>query len=146
MSLTQRLEAWLNANVWRFFRAVFSANHDYPYHDFAVIDNSQGGDPVTAMYAVGTNNVNAHGDQSKRFVSKHANIWTNDPTTVVRFNDSRNVPIVLPLIFGIVEPEMATYEKEFYTNIAAVYYTVPAGKTLWMYFEGVLPEETRDAE
>jgi hypothetical protein len=67
-------------------------------------------------------------------------------TTIIRFNDSRNVPMILNLKLLLADDSPAYYETEFHTNIAAVYYEVGAGHALWMYFEGVLPEEARDAE
>jgi hypothetical protein len=111
-----------------------------------LIDNSEGQEVMNGSYAVGTNNVNAHGDQSKRFVSKRANIWTNNGEVTIRFNDSRNIAIPLPPKLCDLNGIILWYEKEFHANIASVYYSVPATFLLYMYFEGVLPEEARDAE
>lgn len=146
MSFIQRIIEALDARLWKFIRIVHSANHDYPYHDYVCIDNSLGDDPISGSYAVGTNNVNAHGDQSKRFVSKRTNIWSDHDGDIVRFNDSRNVGIVLPFKATNIDADIMIWEKEFHTNISVVHYTVGDGNILCMYFEGVLPEEARDAE
>jgi hypothetical protein len=146
MSFIQRIIEALDARLWKFIRIVHSSNHDYPYHDYVTIDNSQGSGILEGVYAVGSSNVDAHGDQSKRFVSKRANMWYEVADTHVHFNDSRNVPISFPPIAWDAEGEPIYYEKEFYTNIAAVYYSIVQGDILHMYFEGVLPEEARDAE
>lgn len=146
MSFIQRIIEALDARLWKFIRIVHSANHDYPYHDFVTINNELGEESLNGMYAVGTSNVDLHGDQSKRFVSKHANLWCMNFATTVRFNDSRNVAIYLPAKLINSTDAVVWCEKEFHTNIAAVYYTVAAGDVLFMYFEGVLPEEARDAE
>ncbi len=146
MSFIQRIIEALDARLWKFIRIVHSANHDYPYHDFIKIENESENDVLYGSYAVGTNNINAHGDQSKRFVSKRANIWATKDATTIRFNDSRNVemelePILVDDIGGIVR-----VGKEYHTNVAVVYYAIATESYLYMYFEGVLPEEARDAE
>ena len=129
MSLTQRLEVWLDANVWRFFRAVFNTNRDYPYRDYLKATSSG---PISG-YAVGTNNINKHGNQSKLFVSKSTLIYASAACTVV-FNDSKNVVIdILPLVW-----------YEFKSNIWMIFWDLGTdGADLYLYFEGVLPDEAR---
>lgn len=146
MTWVQTILAALEARLWKFVRAIISANHDYPYHDFIFIDNSESEEDLAGIYVVGTSNINAHGDQTKRFVSKHTNIWSDFIDNTVKFNDSRNVDVYLPIRAVDTVETMAIYEKEFHTNISSVHYNVVAGQRLWMYFEGVLPEEARDAE
>lgn len=145
MSFIQRIIEALDAKLWKFIRIIHSANHDLPYHDYVYLINTTG-DTLNGVYKVGANNVDKHGDQSKFFVSKRANIWTDNDATTVQFNDSRNVAIALPPT--LVDPTASfwLYKKDFYTNIAVVYYSLPNNSSLWMYFEGVLPEEARDAE
>lgn len=135
----------LKDQVWRFFRAIISSNHDYPYHDYVFINNSQGESALKGSYQVGNSNVDAGGDQKKRFVSKRAVIWTFTDDTTIRFNHSNNVEQVIP--FHQLEPinEITVYRGEYHTNISEVFYTVGANGGLYMYFEGVLPEEARDA-
>lgn len=147
MSLTQRIEAWLEANIWRFFKAVFSSNRDYPYHDETAYDNTEGQDPLVGMYQVGSNNVDANGDQSKRFVSKRAILVGFPDPAEIRLNDSRNVALNhwLPYMFDPTTPT-SRWMMELHTNINAIYFSIPAGSALLMYFEGVLPQEARDAE
>jgi hypothetical protein len=107
------------------------------------IDNSAGQDVLIGTYAVGENNLNAHGDQSKRFVAKRTIFTSLVGVTVIHLNDSRNVAIIPIQNMDAIN---TIYELELHTNIANVTYEVPIGATLYMYFEGVLPEETRDAE
>jgi hypothetical protein len=131
MSLIQRLEAWLNANVWRFFRAVFSANRDYPYHDYLCVTDTT----PTGFYEVGQNQINCHGNQSKRFVSKSTLIIATEDVQV-RFNDAKNVVIDL----------LANVLYEFKSNIWQVFFWTPdEDKAIHFYFEGVLPDEARTA-
>ncbi|MCJ7621737.1 MAG: hypothetical protein MUP64_16155 [Anaerolineae bacterium] len=85
---------------------------------------------------MGSNQINAHGAQHKLFVSKNTLIFSTE-TTHVHFNDSRNVP----------QDILANTWYTFYSNIAAVYFPIPAqGKIMLLYFEGVLPEEARSPE
>jgi hypothetical protein len=113
---------------------ALNSNWDLPYHDILIIDNVEGQDPVAGSYEVGQNNVDAHGDQKKCFVSKHTFLVSVVEETVLRLNDSRNVDIA-DYLSG----------EWLLTNISRVYYVIPAGGVLVIYFEGVLPEEARDA-
>lgn len=129
MSLTQRIEAFLNANAWRFFRAVFNTNRDLPYHDYLVIDSGSTG----LAYAVGENQNKAHGNQSKLFVSK-STLIISTADAKVHFNDSKNVVINI----------LANVLYEFKSNIWQVFYEVPTTDSeIHFYFEGVLPDEAR---
>lgn len=110
-------------------------NWDYPYHDCLIISNTEGQDPITGSFTPGMNNVDAHGDQTKLFVSKrtrftHGNVDGEE----IHFNDARNVNI-------------ADFEDLwFFTSVSVIYYVIPAGGYLKIYVEGVLSEEARDAE
>lgn len=136
----------MNANVWRFFRAVFSANRDYPYHDYVLAENESEDDPLQVVYAVGSGNVDVHGDQSKRFVSKRMLLWTTDDFVHFRLNDSRNVRIPIPVASpdGVTAPII--FAIELHANINTVYVDLPTESELHIYCEGILPEEARDAE
>ena len=132
MSTLLELISKVKVGVWQFWRAVFSANHDYPYHDYHYA-NSQTTNP---FYIVGSNQIDAHGAQHKLFVSKSTLIFSTE-TTHVHFNDSRNVP----------QNILANTWYTFFSNIAAVYFPIPgADKDLYLSFEGVLPEEARSPE
>lgn len=111
-----------------------NSNHDYPYHDILVIDNTEGQEAAVGSYQVGQSNIDAHGDQKKLFVSKHTLIIAVTETDELRLNDSRNVNIA---------PVGA--DQELWTNISRIYYNVAAGGVMVIYFEGVLSEEARDA-
>lgn len=122
----------VKVGVWQFIRLIFTANRDYPYHDY------HHADPQSAIgfYVVGANQIEAHGSQHKLFVSKSTLILSTEDTHV-HFNDSRNVAVAI----------LANTWYTFVSNIAAVYFPIPGDdKDLYLYFEGVLPEEARDPE
>lgn len=122
----------MKVSIWQFIRLVFNANIDLPYHDYHHA-NSQS---TIGFYVVGSNQINAHGAQHKLFVSKNTLIYSTEATHV-HFNDSRNVAVAI----------LANTWYTFFSNIAAVYYPIPgADKDLYLYFEGVLPEEARSPE
>jgi hypothetical protein len=122
----------VKVGVWQFIRLVLSANHDYPYHDYHHADAQT----TIGWYVVGSNQIDAHGSQHKLFVSKSTVIYSTE-LTHVHFNDSRNVAVAI----------LANQWYEFKSNIAAVYFPIPgADKDLYLYFEGVLPEEARSPE
>lgn len=125
----------LAAKCHTFVHLHIGANHDLPYHDILFVDNSQGGTTLEGYYVVGENNVQAHGNQRKRFVSKHTYIRISDFTITVSLNDVHNLNII-----GTVNP------LELFTSIHSVYYSVVAGATLYALFEGVLPQEARNPE
>lgn len=132
MMKSQTILDKIGGSIWNTIKAVFTANRDYPYHDAVTI--SDGSEPV--VYQVGTNNQNANGDQQKRFVSKSTLIYS-DVECTIRFNDSGNTPITI----------LAETYYTFKSNVTFVYVSAIASQgTLYMYFEGVLPQETRDAE
>jgi hypothetical protein len=119
----------LKAGAITFINAVTLANRDYPYHDALTV--SAGSTGLT--YVVGQGQIDAHGNQSKRFVSKSTLIMSTADTNV-KFNDSKNVDV----------PLVANVWYEFKSNIWQVFYTTPASeKYVYFYFEGVLPEEAR---
>lgn len=129
MSFTQLLEAMWHGMTKRFLGLFIGANRDYPYHDYKAYDD--GDEPV--FYQVGESNRDEHGDQFKLFVSKSTLIYS-DVACTLRFNSANNVTQT------IVANTWYTFES----NIKAVYVvTIGTDGTLYMYFEGVLPEETR---
>lgn len=122
----------INQNIWLPIKAIFAANRDYPYHDYKEIADTE--EPQN--YRVGTNQVNLHGDQTKYFVSK-STLIISDVECTIRFNHTGNVPITI----------LADTCYEFKSNITSVYVSaIATDGTIYMYFEGVLPQEQRDAE
>jgi hypothetical protein len=119
----------IKSGLITFINVVTLANRDYPYHD--ALEISAGGTGLT--YVVGQNQIDAHGNQAKRFVSKSTLIMSTEDTNV-KFNDSKNVNV----------PLVANVWYEFKSNIWQVFYTTPTnGKYVYFYFEGVLPIEAR---
>lgn len=132
MSFTQRLLSALECGLWKHIRAVIGANYSYPYHDFVSYDD--GDEPI--LYQVGENNKNAQGDQAKLFVSKSTLIMS-DVECTVRFNDTNNTPITI----------RANIPYEFLSNISSVYVSaIGTDGYIDLGFEGVLPQEARDAD
>ena len=108
------------------------SNHDYPYHDYAKFTDADNGD----TYNVGENNRVAKGNQNKLFVSKDTIIYSDGACTI-RLNHTENVLIDV----------LTTVILNLECNIHSVHIvTVEAEKTLYMWFEGVLPEEARFPE
>lgn len=143
----------LNENIWLPIKAIFSANHDYPYHDQASIINPDEENKLLYHYHVGQNNLSANGDQSKTFVSKRMIIthystthWTQGISVTIRLNHSQNTIVYLsPKIIDAVN-DIYIWEKEIRTNVTDVYIVIPEEESIMIYCEGVLPQETRDAE
>jgi hypothetical protein len=103
-----------------------------PCHDYHLV-NAQSTDTV---YTVGDNQIAAHGDQRKRFVSKSTLIFSTVDCSV-RFNNSKNVAVAI----------LKDTWYEFKSNIYQVYYSIPTGEDfLKLYFEGCLPQESRSPE
>lgn len=146
MSFIQRIINALDAGIWKFIRVVHSANHDYPYHDFILLDNTEGEEDLIGHYVVGTDNVNAHGDQHKKFVSKRTVINVLGDPAEIKFNHADNVTVIPPVTFVDAVAGITFCIEEYHTNISEIFYSVPAGSRLLLYFEGVLPQEARDAE
>lgn len=122
----------VKVGIWQFWRLVGSMNHEYPYHDDHVVTSQT----TVAFYVVGSNQQAAHGAQHKLFASKSTLIMSTEDTHV-HFNNPNNV----------AEPILANNWFEFKSNIEAVHFPIPASdKYLYLYFEGVLPEEARDPE
>lgn len=142
MSTLLELIGKVKVHVWQFWRAVFSANHDYPYHDYFYYDN-QVGDPVDVPYAVGSNNVDAHGTQRKRFTAKRTLLWTVTQVSF-RLNSPNNV--LIPIKVHQLLEEGFVLQMELHTNISSIIFTIPAGGVIYAYFEGVLPDEARFPE
>jgi hypothetical protein len=111
---------------------TMNANLDMPFHDYNLI-NAQSTD---LNYVVGDNQVAAHGDQRKRFVSKSTLIFSTADTHV-HFNNSKNVPVAI----------LKNTWYEFKSNIYEVFYDIPGNTDfLKLYFEGCLPQESRSPE
>jgi hypothetical protein len=143
------MSSWLEqlsrvkSHVWEFFRGVWSANHDYPYHDYFNYTN-QGGDPVVVPYIVGSNMVDAHGTQRKLFTAKRTLLWTSEAVSF-RLNSPNNVLIPVKWHQFVLE-ETILRQMELHTNVSSIIFTIPAGGTIYAYFEGVLPDEARFPE
>jgi hypothetical protein len=132
MSLLNYIVEKLKSGVITFINAVTLANRDYPYHDY-ILFNSQS---AKYSYVVGTNQVNAHGDQRKLFVSKSTLIYATEGQ-IIHLNSIKNIPIAI----------LANTWYEFKSNIYQVFCVQPSsGYYIYFYFEGVLPQESRSAE
>lgn len=107
-------------------------NHDYPYNDFAHFDETS----TKLSYIVGENNIGQGKDQKKYFVSKSTLIYCTEETHV-HFNNVNNVAITI----------LANTLFTFWCDIKAIYVTaISQDKDLYIWTEGVLPQEVRDAE
>lgn len=133
MSFIQRMFARLESGLITFINAVTLANREYPYHDYHVFDENS----TIDTYVVGQNQIDAHGNQSKRFVSKSTLIHSTVDTHV-HFNDSKNVAVTI----------LASTWYEFKSNIWQVFTDIPSDEDVYIkfYFEGVLPNEARSPE
>jgi hypothetical protein len=124
----------LKTGVITFINAVTLANRDYPYHDYTSY-NEQSTD---TKYMVGANQLHGHGDQRKPFVSKSTLIFATDDFYVY-FNNQNNVAVTI----------LADTWYEFKSNIYQVFW-LHIGEddtySLYLYFEGVLPNEQRSPE
>lgn len=132
MSVFDYLVSLTKQGLLKFLGLIILSNRDYPYHDFKSYDD---GDEPTS-YRVGYNNVNAHGDQSKYFIAKSTMVLS-DVVCTIRFNHSDNTPITI----------RANTQYEFFSNITRVFVdAIGTDGYLDLGFEGVLPNEGRDAE
>lgn len=132
MSFVQRMLAKLESGLITFINMVTLANRDLPYHDFFHWEETAS----DSSYVVGQNQIDAHGTQSKRFVSKSTLIFSTERTNV-RFNDSKNNAIII---------EANTW-YEFKTNIWQVFVVALSDdQEMFFIFEGVLPNEARSPE
>lgn len=132
MSILNYIVSKLKTGIITFLNIVTLANRDYPYHDFHSATTTSTYKP----YYVGEKNLDASGDQHKLFISKSLLIMATTDTRV-KFNHSDNVFLAL----------LANNWYEFKSNIVSVFYryATEAG-TIYIYPEGVLPNEQRDAE
>lgn len=145
MSLTQRIEGWLASNLFKHLKVVIQANRDYPYHDFHLFTHEEAS-AMWLQWNIGEGNINSGGDQKKRFVSKRLILWS-DQELIFRLNDRNNVSITAKPIYFYDGSEVSTaYEIEIHTNVSIVYVYCASEKYYYAYAEGVLPQETRDAE
>lgn len=146
MSFVQRLINALDARVWQFIRAIISANHDYPYHDYIQIDNESESEELDSVYIVGTSNVNRRGDQKKRFISKQMWIAVTNEDDEIHLNHKDNVTIYPYLTAQHSNLGSGINWMRINTNVSDVYYTIQPQSSILIYCEGVLPQEARDAE
>jgi len=144
MSTLLELIGKVKTGVWQFWRAVFSANHDYPFYDYAVIQNTDEEHDLVGFYVIGSNQIGAHGTQKKLFTSKRMKLCTTDQATAVRFNSVNNVSIGF-LNVGY-DGQTPSYYMWCEVNVSVVFYTIPPLTVLLIYAEGVLPEECRQPE
>lgn len=144
MSSLLELISKVKVGVWQFWRAVFSANRDYPYYDVVTINNSEGQEALIGAYIIGHSAVNANGDMKKLFVSKRTLLYTNNGGCLVWFNHMNNPQ--LNLFDMLYDGTTPMYKFEAHVNVHIVYYNVPATSVLIIYSEGVLPYEARNPE
>ena len=127
----QRLSVKIPNNP-EFTGETSNSNRDMPCHDYHLV-NAQSTDTA---YVVGDNQIAAHGDQRKRFVSKSTLIYATADCTI-KFNNSKNVAVAI----------LAATWYEFKSNIYQVFYAIPEDENyLKLYFEGCLPQESRSPE
>jgi hypothetical protein len=134
MSLLESF-AKIKIGVWQFWRLVTNANRDLPFYDYTYYLIAG----LPYFYPVGMNQIEAHGDQKKYFVSKSTLVYAT-VNTVVKFNSNLNVAV--DILAGV------WYEFKF--NIYAVYVTDSdqAGEDdkIRFYFDGVMVDEARRPE
>lgn len=122
----------LKRGVITFIGMVSLAHRDYPFHDYASDTTTS----VYQTYRVGENNRGKRGDQMKLFTSKSLLIFCTT-NTYVKFNHANNV----------IQTLLANTWYEFMSNIYAVHYAYVADAgTIYLYPEGVLPQEARRPE
>ena len=132
MEYLKRVSDAVRAGLITFVNIVTLANRDYPYHDFHHVDEES----TSSGYVVGSNNIAAHGSQRKLFVSKSTLIMATENSTIV-FNHDSNVVITL----------LADTWYEFKSNIYHVFCACASQEfDIYLYFEGVLPQEQRGPE
>lgn len=132
MSVLNYIVDKLKTGIITFINAVILANRDYPYFDYHHVDENT----VRNYYTVGHNQRAAGSVQTKLFVSKSTLIYCTEATNV-RFNDVRMPAVAI----------LALTWYEFKHNIYQVFYDdISAGHDLYLYFEGVLPQEARPSE
>jgi len=107
-------------------------NFDFPYWDYCYLTAGA----AEQSYPVGQNNV-ATGAIHKYFVSR-VTLFYADAETFVRLNDARSIQMRIPANILIT----------FTTNIYAIFVQRPGGADthIYCYFEGVEPEEARNAQ
>ena len=119
----------INKEIWLPIKAIFSANRDYPYHDYHSATTK-----VTYQgYSVGENNIGKDGTQAKLFVSKSTLILATT-NTYIKLNSSNNV----------VQTLLANNYYTFKSNVRQIFYAyVQEEGTIYIHVEGVLPDEAR---
>lgn len=132
MSILDYILGRLQRGVITFINAVTLAHRDWPYHDFETATTTS----TYQTYRVGENNDDGKGDQHKLFLSKSLLIYATT-NSYVKFNHADNVVITI----------LANTWYTFMSNIYAVHYRyVSAEGTIYLYPEGVLPQEARRPE
>lgn len=132
MAFIDYIASLTKAGLHKFLGLITLTNRDYPYHDFVTYEDGE--EPIA--YQVGTNNKDTQGDQSKLFVSKSTMILS-DVECTIRLNHTANTPITI----------RANVQYEFMSNVTMVYVSaIATGGYIDLGFEGVLPNEARDAE
>lgn len=122
----------LERGIITFINAVFLANKDYPYEDYHE-DTTLG---TYQRYSVGDNNKLGKGTQHKLFVAKSTLILCTEDV-YIKFNNANNV----------VNTLLADTFYEFDHNIYAIYYAdVDVAGTIYIWVEGVHPQEGRSPE
>ncbi len=132
MSYVNNIIKCIENGIHKFVSVIINANRDFPYHDYYHADETA----TVRSYVVGHNQVIGHGDQRKLFVSKSTLIYCTENTTI-QFNSTNNVVVTI----------LASTWYEFKSNISSIYHAaITQDKDLYVYFEGVLPNEARSPE
>lgn len=140
------IEFFKQKGGWMFQKRTTNTNHSYPYHDYKALNIAVIDDEAEAHYVVGESNTDKRGDQHKKFVSKRMIITSTNVLAYIRLNHSGNIEIPLEVFTLDGTAEATYYRREFHTNITDVFVRVESSASVHIYCEGVLPEETRDAE
>ena len=132
MSVFDYVVARLKRGIITFIGMVTLAHRDWPYHDYETETTTS----AYISYRVGKNNKQASGDQHKFFTSKSTLIYCTTNSYVI-FNHDNNV----------VQTILASTWYEFMGNIFFIQYAyVTSAGTIYIYTEGVLPQEARRPE
>jgi len=132
MTLAEYLLSKIKKGIISFVHLVSLANKDYPYFDYKTYADTE----EPEMYNVGKDSITGESTQHKLFVSKSTLIIA-DVDCTIQFNNTNNV------VVDIIADILFTFKH----NIHAVnVLTIGAGGNIYMYFEGVLPNEARNPE
>lgn len=132
MEVINYIAARLKKGIITFVNMVSLAHRDFPYHDY----HTDTTEVTYQTYRVGENNYEASGDQHKLFVSKSLLVLATTAADL-KFNHANNVEITI----------LANNFYEFKSNIYQVHYKYDSeAGTIYLYPEGVLPQESRRPE